>query len=289
MRKKLSALKNTLFGNMVRRFFDNNVAKNGAAHAYYLLFALFPSMIFISNLLATLDLDIHLITQWLSRLIPTDAVQLFESYLEYISSNYIISVLGFSLVFMLWFPFRATGSMLENIRTAYGMKNTLHPISFLIRQVIFTVVLFVAIAISLLASTFGKRVILFILKYINISLPIYAITLWHYLRFLLIGVFMFVVIAFLYAIAHDKRPPALHILPGALMTILAWTAVSAGFSFYVENFAKYSVIYGALGTVIVLMLWLYMISVILILGAEFNRALIERRAEKQAKKNTDAD
>lgn len=50
-----------------------------------------------------------------------------------------------------------------------------------------------------------------------------------------------------------------------------------GFSFYVENFAKYSVIYGTLGAVIVLMMWLYMTAAILILGAELNAALLEVR------------
>ena len=49
--------------------------------------------------------------------------------------------------------------------------------------------------------------------------------------------------------------------------------VSIGFSFYVENFANYSIIYGTLGTVIILMVWLYMTSLILILGAELNAAL----------------
>lgn len=54
----------------------------------------------------------------------------------------------------------------------------------------------------------------------------------------------------------------------------AWMIVSIGFSVYVENFANYSVIYGTLGAVIVLLMWLYMTSFILILGAEYNASLI---------------
>ena len=57
--------------------------------------------------------------------------------------------------------------------------------------------------------------------------------------------------------------------------------VSAGFSFYVENFANYSVIYGALGTIIVLMMWLNLTAVVLIMGAEVNGALLAMRGEKK--------
>ena len=57
--------------------------------------------------------------------------------------------------------------------------------------------------------------------------------------------------------------------------------VSAGFSFYVENFANYSVIYGTLGPVIVLLMWLYMMTVLLIMGAELNAVLIYFRSSEQ--------
>ena len=57
--------------------------------------------------------------------------------------------------------------------------------------------------------------------------------------------------------------------------------VSVGFSFYVENFARYSVIYGTLGAVIALLIWLYLTADILILGAELNAALQKQRTEKE--------
>ena len=56
--------------------------------------------------------------------------------------------------------------------------------------------------------------------------------------------------------------------------MVVWLVVSIGFSVYVENFANYSVIYGTLGAVIVLLVWLYLTSFVLILGAEFNAALL---------------
>ena len=62
-------------------------------------------------------------------------------------------------------------------------------------------------------------------------------------------------------------------LPGALAALVSWLAFSAGFSFYVENIANYSVLYGALGGVVVLLLWLYATGMVFVLGAELNHAL----------------
>lgn len=97
-------------------------------------------------------------------------------------------------------------------------------------------------------------------------------TLWHYLRFLPVGLLMFLALGTLYAASMDERQPVRSIMPVIVLALFAWMAVSIGFSFYVENFANYSVIYGTLGAVIILMVWLYMTSLILILRAELNSA-----------------
>lgn len=281
MLKKVWALRDTLIGRVVHRYFDHRVGKHGASLAYYLLFALFPMMIFISNVLGQLDLDVHSIALWMSDFLPDDLVSLFESYLVSVSEDSSGTMLSFSLLFTLYFPFRATSSLMQDVRRAYGLSgNSSRPVIFALRQIIFTVVLFLGIALSLLLSTFGKRVLIYLFGLMRITLPSDAVNLWNYLRFLLIAIFMFAAIATLYSIAQDQRQPWRAIIPGAALTLLAWLAVSIAFSFYVENFAKYSVIYGALGTVIVLMLWLYMVSVIMILGAEFNQVIKESNNEK---------
>lgn len=91
---------------------------------------------------------------------------------------------------------------------------------------------------------------------------------------------MFAALGALYAMSMDERQPFKTLLPGITASLFAWMIVSIGFSFYVENFANYSIIYGALGTVIILMVWLYMTSLILILGAELNAALKTIREKK---------
>ena len=74
--------------------------------------------------------------------------------------------------------------------------------------------------------------------------------------------------------AQDRKNRVRTILPGVVLAMAAWLTVSIGFSIYVENVADYSGIYGTLGAVSVLLVWLYLTSFVLILGAEFNAALL---------------
>ena len=81
-------------------------------------------------------------------------------------------------------------------------------------------------------------------------------------------------IAFLYSLAQERKSIN-RIWPGVIVSLVMWIALSVLFSLYVETAARYSVIYGSIGAIIVLLLWLYLAAVMLIMGAEFNSVLLE--------------
>lgn len=261
---------------LIARFFDHNVGRNAASLAYYLVFALFPLLIFISNLLGLLDLNVTAITQALQQFLPKDIVGLVETYLDHVSHTSSHTLLWFSLVFTVWFPMRAVKGLMDDVRLAYHLDKPQRPVTYAIRQLIYTIMLIVVIGLTLLLSTMGEHVLSYIKNLLSentLRIPDYLLNIWQYLRFIPVGLLMFATLGTLYAAALDTRPPWKEILPGIIAALISWMAVSIGFSFYVENFANYSVIYGTLGAVIVLLMWLYMTAVILILGAELNAVL----------------
>lgn len=260
---------------------EHNVGKSAAALAYHLLFAIFPLLIFVSNLLGMLNLDVFAITQSLGRFLPGDIVDLIESYLDYISHTSGHLLLWFSLVFSIWFPMRAVKGLMDDVRLACHLSKPPNSLKYRLRQLIYTVVFLIVIILTLALSTLGEHV----LRYIGRLLPETAVHIsrtfpdfWQYLRFIPVALLMFAALGALYAFALDDRPPIKRILPGIIAAMISWLVVSIGFSFYVENFAQYSLIYGAMGAMIVLLMWLYMTAFILILGAEFNSALITVQA-----------
>lgn len=290
--------------SLVTNYFAHEVGKNAAALAYYFLFALFPLLIFISNLLGLLDLNIDIIRDTLQRFLPHEIVGLATSYLGYVSHSSSKTLLWFSLVFTVWFPLRAVMSLTDSVRMAYKMRKHAKPLAFGLRQLALTAFLLLTISLTLLISTLGAQALEFIGHFFPETARVSEswLAAWQYLRFALIGFLMYAALATLYIAALGKIRDLKYFAPGIAFSLICWLIVSMAFSFYVENFAGYSVIYGTLGAVIMLLIWLYLTAVILIMGAELNaavalvkhvtnedpdRVFIQRRVRKRATKPTD--
>ncbi len=262
----------------IERYIIHGVAQEAAALAYYLLFMIFPLMIFLSSLLGLLDLDISSIMEALAHLLPAGVVELAGSYLVYVSETSSRAMLWFGLVFTIYFPMRAADCLMTAVRKAYHLPRPKNQILYTAKVLLYTVFLLVSIALALALATVGRAALEFAGRFLIV--PAAFIDLWTDLRFLVLGGVMFAAVGLLYAAAQDSRQPVRNIVPGTLAALVGWMVVSAAFSFYVENFANYTVIYGALGTVIVLMMWLNLTALMLIMGAEINGALIAMRGRR---------
>lgn len=256
--------------------YDHDVGKRAAALAYNMLFAMFPFLIFISNLLGLLELNVDSIVMRLLPVLPRDVVELAGSYLNYVSENSSPVLLWFSLVFTVVFPLRVAHGLMDDVRSAYQLGKPKNPFRYALRQLFLTLILLIVFVLTLVLSTLGRRVLKFAEEWLPVMdsfrIPDFLYTLWHYLRFALAYLFMFGAVGTLYVFAQDERQPIRCVLPGVICASASWLILSVAFSFYVENFANYSIIYGTLGAVIVLLLWLYMTAMVLIIGAEINAA-----------------
>ena len=260
---------------LFRRYFDHHVARDSAALTYYLLFALFPLLIFLNTLLALWAVDLESLLWEFEAVIPRDILDLAEQYLVYLSRTSSATLMWFSLVFSVYFPYRAVNALFLSVRKAYDAGAPKRFLRYQFRVLLYTILLVVTIFLSLVISAVGRRALEFAANYIY--LPDGAIALWTRLRFVFLGAVLFAMIALLYALSLDGRQVKSGIWPGVLASLAAWVGLSLLFSLYVERAARYSLIYGSIGTIIVLLLWLYLAATTLILGAEFNSVALETR------------
>lgn len=266
---------------MVGRYFDHGVGREAAALAYYLLFTIFPFLIFASSLLGLLQLNVSRILNALSSLLPTGVLELVEAYLTYVSRTSSQAMLLFGLVFTIYFPMRAAGCLMQAVRRAYHLPAPKNLLLYQFKVLLYTVFLLAAIAVTLFLTTVGDRTLAALGGVLR--LPEDFILVWDGLRFAIAALVMFAAVGFLYAAAQDARQPARSVIPGTVAALAGWLVISGGYSYYVENFANYSAIYGALGTVIVLLVWLNLSAVALIMGAEINGILLSLRGEREKK------
>lgn len=263
---------------LIRRCSAHDAAQQGAALAYYLLFSLFPILILVSNLIGQLKLDLFAALDPIAPILPEGVMALTDAYLGYVSEHVSVSMLCFSAVFSIWFPMRATGCLMRSVRRAYDLGMPKSRVRAAFKVLFFTVLLLVSLMLTLLLMTVGNR-------FMNaagrlFSLPVWFVGMWDILRFAALGTVSFAALSVLYALAQDTRRPLRVILPGSAAATLAWIILSFGYSFYVENISNYSAIYGALGAVMVLLIWLYLSAVTLIAGAELNHILSNRSARR---------
>lgn len=264
--------------DLLRRYSRHDVAQTGAALTYYLFFSLFPLLIFLSTLLGMLELDVAGIMGLLGRVMPNEVLALIEYYLHYVQQNQNRTLMLFSLFFSVYFPFRATNTLMRAVRRAYGVERPKALLVYNLKVLLYTVLLLLTIIVGFGAAVLGRKVTGFLSRYITIN--VFWLELWLRLRFLLLAGLVGALITLLYGAAQDRRLPLRDILPGALAAVVCWLAATMGFSYYVNHFANYSVIYGSLGVVIVMLLWLYLTATLMVMGAEFNQLLLDRRRHR---------
>ena len=264
-----------LAGDMIRRYYVHDVARDSAALTYYLLFAIFPLLIFVSTLLGVLELDIASITAVLAPILPSDVVDIIRTYLEYVAANQSRQLLWFSLVFSIWFPMRSTGCLMHSLRKAFGRSAPENILLGQLRTLLFTIWMIFVIGLTLALVVVGRRALYFLSGFLPLSETF--ISVWGYLRFIILGLVMAISLGILYQLALGQRRPLREVLPGVGSALAAWLLLSMAFSYYVENMARYAQLYGSIATIVVVLLWLYMSGQVLILGAELSASLIHRK------------
>ena len=260
---------------MVRRYLRHGVGVQAAALAFYLLFMIFPFLIFLSALLGLLHLDVASILTALEEVMPAEVVDLIGVYLMYVRENSSLRLMMFGLLFSIWFPMRAVNSLMRAVRTAYHLGPPHAAVKHTVKSLLYTVLLISTIALTLTALSVSDWLLQYAVA--NFRLPGFIALLWGKLRFPVAGFAGFFALYALYALAQDGRQSLRNIWPGTVSALGAWLVLSWLYNFYVEHIAHYSALYGSIGTIIVLLIWLNMSAVTFIMGAEMNGVLMNMR------------
>jgi membrane protein len=255
----------------------DHISMMAAGVAFYGLLSIFPGMsalISVYGLVAD-PAVIERQVSVLSEVLPGEALQLLSEQLHSLIAAP-TAKLGIGLVvslgLALWSATSGTGTLMQALTVAYEEKNTRGIIAFYVRAIALTI----AIGIFGLVSLFLIAVVPAAIDW----LPIPA--MWRagvaLIRWPILAGLVFVALALVYRFAPARRTPRWDWLsPGTVAAALLWLIGSAGFSFYVARFGSYDKTYGALGAVVVLLMWLYVSAYIVLAGAELNSAIEKAR------------
>jgi membrane protein len=118
-----------------------------------------------------------------------------------------------------------------------------------------------------------ERTVLF---HMNHEFGFYVLLMWSAIRWLIATLTSIAVIALIYHNAVPRTQPWHSVLPGSVLATAMWFSVTLVFGWYLQYYANYSVMYGSLGAAIALLVWMYLIALVVLVGAEFNAMLFPR-------------
>jgi len=263
----------SFFRRILHRIHEDDVAALAAQLAYFLLLSMFPLLIFLVSLLPYLPITNQDIITFIQEHTPVEQSGIINvSVEEVLSKNN--TILSFSILATLWSASNGINAIVRAFNKAYRVEQE-RSLKVRFKSIFLTLAMIFVFVMALLLPVFGKEIGEFLFS--QFGLRAEFLSVWEALRWLISFFVLFLVFTCLYWIAPNIKMKCRHALPGAIVATIGWVVVSWGFSFYVSNFAQYTVIYGQIGGVIVLLLWLYLAAFTIIIGGEINAYFNEQK------------
>jgi membrane protein len=266
-------------------FIQNELARQDVttranAIAYSIFLGLFPGLIVLFTLIAYLPIYQNL-SEWIqiniAEFLPGMAGKMLLSNIQDLMTTQRGGLLSFSFFLTIYFSSNAMMALMR------GFEKT-HKISFRRRHVVLkrliavemTFLLVLVLVGSFVLIILGNQLITLVTRWLSLGFA----TAWliSVLRWLVVVVIFHFSITILYRLGSTARRPIPFFAIGTLLATIISLLSSFIFSFYVDNFGNYNTVYGSIGAVIVMMLWLQLNATILLLGFEINAAVMINRA-----------
>ncbi|HVF00678.1 MAG TPA: YihY/virulence factor BrkB family protein [Rubrobacteraceae bacterium] len=266
---------------LVRKMLDDDCAGLAGQLAYFTLLSLFPllmSLVAVAGLVMDdPESALRTLTESMQGVLPQEGMGLLVDYIERTLRSATSGVLLFGVLATLWSGSTASYALINAANRAYELRET-RPL-WKVWGISLLMVFWLALLIAALALVIFSAETEGYLQRLT-GLPDFFVSLWSVLRWVVAFVAVTIVHAILYYTAPSADVPFKWITPGGLTATVLILVSSVALSFYVANFGRYDQLYGPIGAVIVLMLWLYVGSFMVLLGVEMN-AVLARMAEEQ--------
>lgn len=283
--------------NLLRKAFWRGARQHGMfmtakGAAYSSMLTIFPALLILAWFLVRIGLAKTFFVQIENTLRTVMPPGTSRTALAYFTSNHarpVKEVFSASMVTL----FAATGVMISwmtGFRTAYGM--TSNPWTFWRERAVSLLLVILgaapmAFAMALIA--FGNQIESWLAMHLWIA-KFYILLLWSVFRWFVAFCTSVTSIMLIYHFGLPRVQPWYRVLPGAVAATFMWFPVTLVFGWYVTNYATYNLIYGPLGTGIALLVWLYLVSITILVGAEYNAIIYPRqvpRATEDERRTTD--
>jgi membrane protein len=254
------------------RAFQHDAFAVAKGAAFSAILTLFPAVLVLASILSashTTEKLFREVSHALGRILPEGT---HSAVLQYFTGNkpirfkFLLSVIAITL----WTGSGVMISWMEGFRNAYQMPK----IWGLVKERLIAFLLVILAGVPLVFASFllvfGNQIEQWIVYRVGHELGPYILGLWTAVRWIIATLTSIAVIGLIYHHGVPRTQPWHRVLPGSVLATVLWFVSTVIFGVYLRRFANYDVIYGSVATAIALMSWLYLVSMAILVGAEFN-------------------
>lgn len=253
---------------LVFRYKDDDLSTMSAAITYYLILAFFPFLLFLINMISFTPLSNDILITNFNQFLPNETGILVKNVVVQTLQAKSKTLLFLGMIGSLWAASSGISAITKGLNKAYDIEENRNFIKLNSISLISTIGVSLMIIFSFVMIVFGKPIGTYVFGLIGATAVFNII--WLFLRYFIPLALMFVTFSLIYGYVPNRRLKYNNIIVGTIFTTLGWIFTSVLFSFYVNNFANYEKVYGSLGGVIALISWLYISTLIILIGGELN-------------------
>lgn len=268
-----------LVTTMIRRYNGHNVATTSAYMAYHWVLAFFPFLIFVISILTYTNLPTGIFMEYLAKIIPGTLLPIIEVTINQFIMHRSTALLSVGGLITLWSAGTAVNALIRGIHIAYSSRYVKSFVESRIIAIFYTILLALLIIVLMVGLVFGNRVGDYVLGILGMNKGIFM-PIWNLTRLIMPFVAMVIIIYIMYRFVPRKYLKIPVVWPGVAFTSVGWYLFTLVFSIYVDNYGKYNQLYGSIGSVFILLIWLYGSCMLLVLGAELNALMQELKMNK---------
>lgn len=269
--------------DVVGIYFEKKVGRAAAELAYFLILSFFPVLICLNAFIGTLHLDVVSLLEKASIIIPEAAITVLVEYVRYVTNNQSTTLLVGGVIMTL-FPASAAMRALMNIMDEIYGRKSYTGIWQIVASVVFSVLFMVTIYLSVVVVLTGNWFFHMVEEFLHQFPRLAHVTLpweWQWMRFVILFFLVMVFVMLLYRATAPREKPRSPVVFGAFLASAALVIASAIFSYFIGLSSRYSLVYGSLASLVILLVWLYFLGTILILGNCVNWVLYQRKRARE--------
>lgn len=259
---------------LYKRYKEDELSQLGGQLAYFFILSIFPMLMLLSQIIGLLSIDTVELSTVLSKFFPPNILDLVFEYLRYAIDTTSTGIFTFSAISSVFIASKALTSIIYALNKAYRVDIHSSNTQKRILAFVFTLFLVFALILSLVLITVGKPLFYNILEFFHLDTVFLQI--WTIFRWSASLLTLFFTLYTVYFIIPSERIPRRYNIIGSVFTMASLMSMSLAFAYYVSNFSNYTIIYGSLGTVMLLLLYLYFSGIIIVLGGELIHILYHR-------------